>query len=74
LSNGKILLVDDESKITASLTRSFELEPWDIFTAKSAEEGLEMLARIVIDVVVSDEQLKAARSECPRYRYSMMPR
>jgi len=57
MNDGKILLVDDEPNITAALTRSLGMEPWDIFTANSGKEGLEMLASIDIDVIISDEQM-----------------
>lgn len=57
MNEGRVLLVDDEPRITAGLTRTLGLEPWEIFTANSAREGLEILAENEIDVIVSDEQM-----------------
>ncbi len=57
MSEGRVLLVDDEPNITAGLTRTLGLEPWDIFTANSARDGLKVLAENEIDVVISDEQM-----------------
>jgi len=55
--SSKVLFVDDDANITAAMARSFEAEPFDIVRAHSAQEGLDILARSTIDVVVSDEQM-----------------
>lgn len=53
----KILFVDDEPNITAALKRAFRREPYEILSADSAKQALDILARDEIDVVVSDEKM-----------------
>jgi len=53
----KVLLVDDEPPITAALERSLRGKEYKIYSASSAEEGLEMLRCIDVDVVISDETM-----------------
>ena len=53
----KILLVDDEPKVTQALTKTLRNEDYEILSAHSAEEALQALAREPIDVVVTDEQM-----------------
>ena len=53
----KILLVDDEPHVTAALQRGLRREPYDIVTAHSADEALEVMGQQQIDVVVSDERM-----------------
>lgn len=57
MTKSRILFVDDEPHITAALVRSLRQEPYKIFTATSAHEGLELLAEHDIQVIVSDEQM-----------------
>lgn len=53
----RILLVDDEPNILASLKRALRKEGYHIFVANSALEALAVLEKENIDVVVSDEQM-----------------
>ncbi|MBU1699220.1 MAG: response regulator [Candidatus Eisenbacteria bacterium] len=53
----KILLVDDEQKVLAGLKRLLRREPYDVYTANSAEEGLDILERENIGAVISDQQM-----------------
>ena len=53
----KILFVDDEPNVTNALKHTLRKERYDILTADSAKEALEILARHRVDVVVSDEQM-----------------
>ncbi len=53
----KIMFVDDEPNVTAALKRAFRHEPYELFSADSAKEAMDILARTGIDVVVSDEQM-----------------
>jgi two-component system, probable response regulator PhcQ len=68
-----VLLVDDEPNITAGLKRALRREPYEILTANSAQEGLEILAAQPVDVVVSDEQMPGMsgseflRNVCRKY-------
>ncbi len=52
-----VLLVDDEPKLLQSLKAALYQEPFEILTAESAKEALEMLKTQPVDVVVSDEQM-----------------
>lgn len=53
----KILFVDDEPYVTAALKRAFRREPYEILTAGSAKQALDLLAGEEIQVVVSDEKM-----------------
>lgn len=50
-----VLLVDDDANLLDGLCRALRREPYDIVTASSAEEALEILSDRPVDVVVSDE-------------------
>lgn len=52
-----LLLVDDEENILASLRRLFRRDGYRILTASSGAEGLELLARNEVDVIVSDQRM-----------------
>ena len=52
-----ILLVDDEPQVTESLSLGLRRETYDVLTANSAQEALEILEKQPIEVVVSDEQM-----------------
>lgn len=52
-----LLLVDDEENILMALRRMLRPEGYVIHTASSGEEGLEVLAREPIGVVVSDQRM-----------------
>ena len=54
MQNPKILIVDDEENILHSLKRLFRKEEYDILTAKSGAEGLEILDSHDIDLIISD--------------------
>ena len=53
----RILIVDDEPHVTEALKRALHKEPYEVLTANSANEALEILARQPVDVVVSDEKM-----------------
>ncbi len=52
-----LLLVDDEPNILSSLVRLLRKEGYRIFTASGGQEGLELLDRERIDVIVSDQRM-----------------
>ena len=52
-----ILFVDDEAKILSSLNRLFRPLGYRIFTAESGAEGLEIMARETVDLVISDMRM-----------------
>lgn len=53
----KVLLVDDEPHVTEALKRVLRRMDYQILTACSAREALQLLAQEPIDVIVSDEQM-----------------
>lgn len=52
-----ILLVDDDTNLLLGLARALREQPYQIFTARSAEEALPVVKAHPIAVVVSDEQM-----------------
>ena len=52
-----LLFVDDETNILASLKRLFRPFGYRIFTAESGAQGLEIMAREAVDLVVSDMRM-----------------
>lgn len=50
----RILVVDDQALITASMEMMFQDQGHEVFTALSGQEGLEIFLREPLDVVVSD--------------------
>jgi EAL domain-containing protein (putative c-di-GMP-specific phosphodiesterase class I)/CheY-like chemotaxis protein len=52
-----ILFVDDQPEVTAALELAFYKKPFKVYTSNSASDALDLLARIPIDVVISDEQM-----------------
>jgi DNA-binding NtrC family response regulator len=54
LLQNKILVIDDEEFITKSLKQHLEKEGWEVLTAESGEEGLEIFKTDVPDIVILD--------------------
>ncbi len=52
-----LLLVDDEHNILSALKRLLRRDGYHILTANSAQEGLEVLARNQVDVILSDQRM-----------------
>ncbi len=72
--NFKILLVDDSQNVLNALKRTFKIEDYKLFFAKSANEALTALKENDIDLIISDENmpevsgtelLKIAKSQYP---------
>jgi YesN/AraC family two-component response regulator len=55
--NKNILFVDDELSILKSIKRLFFKSGYNIFLAESAKEGLEIIEKNRIDIVVSDVKM-----------------
>jgi EAL domain-containing protein (putative c-di-GMP-specific phosphodiesterase class I) len=53
----RVLIVDDEARITTSFRRLFSGTPYELITANSGTEGLRVLGSTEIDVVISDENM-----------------
>jgi len=54
---GALLLVDDEESVLNALKRLLRRHGFRILTANNAEEGLEILAREPVSVVLSDQRM-----------------
>ena len=52
-----LLLVDDEENVIRSLRRLFRQEPFTVLTANSGAEGLEILAKQTVSVILSDQRM-----------------
>ena len=52
-----LLLVDDEEAIGTALNRLLRQEGYKVLCANSGQEGLEMLARNDVQVIVSDQRM-----------------
>ena len=52
-----ILCVDDEEEILHSLKRSLMLEGYEVLTASSGAEGLKLLEKHKVDLVISDQRM-----------------
>ena len=53
----KILCVDDEPNILSALRRLLSLEGFEVFTADSGEQALDLLAKTTMHVIISDMQM-----------------
>lgn len=52
-----VLFVDDEPAILNATRRSLRSEPYEVLTASSAKEALEVVASRPVDVLVSDARM-----------------
>jgi diguanylate cyclase (GGDEF)-like protein len=52
-----LLLVDDESNILSAVKRLLRPDNYHVLTANSGKEGLEILARHEVDVIMSDQRM-----------------
>jgi len=55
--HSKILLVDDEENVLASLGRALFEEPYQVHTATSGEQALDIMQAHDFKVVISDERM-----------------
>jgi response regulator RpfG family c-di-GMP phosphodiesterase len=55
--SARILCVDDEPNILSSLRRLFRAQGYQVLTAESGKEGLEIIERENVDVVISDMRM-----------------
>jgi response regulator RpfG family c-di-GMP phosphodiesterase len=53
----KVLFVDDEENVLRALSRLFFDEPYEILMAGSGREGLEILSKNEIAVIISDQMM-----------------
>jgi DNA-binding NtrC family response regulator len=52
-----ILLVDDDLNLLSGLRRVLREQPYDLFTANSAEMAINMFQRQPFDLVVADQEM-----------------
>ncbi|TSA05995.1 MAG: response regulator [Deltaproteobacteria bacterium] len=57
MENNTILIVDDEANILRALRRVFRRESYRVLTASSGAEGLEILQKEHIDLIISDQRM-----------------
>ncbi len=53
----KILCVDDEKSILSSIKRLFLNDAYEVLTASSGKEGLELLKKNMVDIIISDQRM-----------------
>lgn len=53
----RVLIVDDEPRVTEGMERALRKEDYEVISANSAERALEILRGEAVDVVVSDERM-----------------
>ena len=70
----RILFVDDEENVLRSLKRLFMSEDYEVYTASSGQNGLDIIQEIEVPVIVSDQRmpvmtgaefLEKSRQLCP---------
>jgi DNA-binding NtrC family response regulator len=59
----KILIIDDEKNIREGLQKSFSLDGFGVLTAQNGKEGLEVLAKEGVDVVICDLRMPEMSGE-----------
>jgi adenylate cyclase len=52
-----LLIVDDESRILSALRRSLRREGYEIVTAESGREALQVLEERAVDAILSDHKM-----------------
>jgi DNA-binding NtrC family response regulator len=52
-----ILLVDDEQNVLSALMRELSDEPYEVFTALSGEEAMNLVSARAFKVIISDERM-----------------
>ena len=55
--NHTVLLVDDDQNVLHGLSRALRRQPYQVYTARSGNEAVEILKAHPIDLVISDEQM-----------------
>lgn len=58
-----ILIIDDEKNIREGLAANFELEEYNVKTSASGEEGLKLIERGDIDLVITDLRMNGISGE-----------
>lgn len=58
-----LLIIDDEKNIREGLAANFEMEDYTVKTASSGQEGLELISRGDIDLVITDLRMPGVSGE-----------
>lgn len=58
-----ILIIDDEDNIRNGLATNFELEDYEVKTASNGQEGLDLIAKGDIDLVITDLRMDGISGE-----------
>ena len=53
----RILIIDDEASVLSTLKRLFRNKPYEVFSALSGEEGLSLLEKQPVDLIISDMRM-----------------
>ena len=53
----RILIVDDEPGVLSGLKRALRKEPYEILTATSGLDGLNILRKVSVDLVIADQEM-----------------
>ena len=54
LATQHILVVDDEPNVHVALARQLKVDPYEVFTAESSDEALQLLGKHTFAVIVAD--------------------
>jgi DNA-binding NtrC family response regulator len=60
IASGKdsaILCVDDEPEVLSALGRTLRSEPYEVLQARSGSEAIDLLGRVPVKVIVTDERM-----------------
>ncbi len=69
MSDHRILCVDDEENILASLRRIFMDEDWELLTTTSGEEGIEYLKEKEVHLIIAAFRIHVGSRSKRRIRY-----
>lgn len=58
-----LLIIDDEKNIRDGLAANFEMEDYNVKTAASGEEGIELISKGDIDLVITDLRMNGISGE-----------
>ena len=57
MEENTVLIVDDEELVLDITSRALELDGYTLLTAKNAQEGLDILDRHAVHLVISDQKM-----------------
>lgn len=68
----KMLIVEDNSRVSALLKRGLESQGYQVYIAEEAEEGLILLEKIDFDLIITDIMLTGMDgiTFCKKIRHS----